>query len=226
MNRDALKERVVAGGVPFALVSPPVSQEPLSGITIRVRGLDDGEHAIALEHDAKLLDFPEFEGKVRVDGTLIRSGERISIRAVASSKGDFECTRCAEPFERLIKADLELEFVPPRLEGDPEDPNIHVFEPLSIPFIDITQDVRDALALSIPMRHLCRPNCKGLCLVCGADLNRETCAHQSDIEKEEEAPAVSQHWSALKGLQERLRAEEENGHGIRPLRRGAGEDGG
>ncbi len=214
MSKDTLKDRVAVGGVPFAMVSPIAVPEPLSGITIRVRGLADGEHPIALEHDAKLLDYHEFEGKVRVDGTLTRSGERIAVRAFASSKGNFECTRCADPFEREIKAEMELEFVPPRLERDPEDPNIHVFEPLTTPYIDITQDVRDALALSIPMRHLCRPNCKGLCLVCGADLNRGTCPHQSGVTEPEESSEGTQQWSALKGLQERLRAEEENGHGI------------
>ena len=186
--------------------------EALSGITIRVRGLADGEHPIALEADAALLDFPEFAGKVKVDGILKRDGERLSIKGVASSKGNFECSRCAEPFDQTIKAPLELEFVPPRLERDPEDPDIHVFEPLVDPYIDITQDVRDALALSIPMRHLCRPDCKGLCPVCGMDLNRGNCGHRAELENE---VAVTPQWSALKGLQERLRAEETNGRGDR-----------
>ena len=47
--------------------------------------------------------------------------------------------------------------------------------------VDLTAWARDALALTVPTQVLCRPDCAGLCPVCGADLNEagEDHAHES-----------------------------------------------
>jgi uncharacterized protein len=171
------------------------------GIQIRVRNLPDGEHPIEIQRFASVLDFPAFQDGLSLKGTLTKEGERIHILAKAVADGHFECTRCSDPFDRTIEALLKVEFVPPRLESDPEDENIHVYDPLAGPAIDITDDVRDALALAIPMKHLCKENCKGLCPTCGKNRNHEDC----DCEMPQE---LNENWSALKDLQSRLRAEE------------------
>ena len=46
--------------------------------------------------------------------------------------------------------------------------------------IDIAPALLQALLLELPMQPLCRPDCKGLCPDCGADLNQQpcTCNHQ------------------------------------------------
>ena len=41
--------------------------------------------------------------------------------------------------------------------------------------IDISKDVRDYLILSVPMKRLCKEDCKGLCYKCGKDLNEGKC---------------------------------------------------
>ncbi|MDP4200663.1 MAG: DUF177 domain-containing protein [Bacteroidota bacterium] len=153
--------------------------------------------------DAAVLDYAPFEDTVRIHGSLVRAGEQIHLKATASAEGSFECTRCTEPFRRIIDAPIALEFVPPRLERDPNDPNVHVYDAAINAYLDITEDVRDALALAIPMKHLCRPDCKGLCPVCGKDLNKGPCGHLEQSEEEIKFPA-------LKSLGERLRAEEGN----------------
>jgi uncharacterized protein len=62
--------------------------------------------------------------------------------------------------------------------------------------IDLTQWARDSLALSVPEQILCRPDCAGLCPVCGGDLNREPHEHA-------EAEADPR-WAALAELRDRL----------------------
>ena len=170
-------------------------------ILIKVRNLDHGDHSIEMSADVASLDYPHFHGAVSINGTLTKSGDRLHFQANVSSEGDFECTRCTEPFEKVISAPLEIEFVPPGLVSDPEDPNVHVYDPLTSAYINITEDVRDALALAIPMKNLCKANCKGLCPTCGKDLNVGSC----DCTPSEE---LSGPWTALKGIKERLRAEE------------------
>lgn len=44
--------------------------------------------------------------------------------------------------------------------------------------VDITDDVRQEIILAYPMVPICRPECKGLCSVCGQNLNEAPCAHQ------------------------------------------------
>ena len=172
-------------------------------IRIKVRGVADGEHRIDFLTDAAALDYPPFQDKVRIFGSLTKSGEQLHVQVGASAVGHFDCTRCTDPFDKSVEVLLNLEFVSPRLERDPEDPNVHVYDSAASAYIDITDDVRDSLALAIPMKNLCRANCKGLCPVCGNNLNSSNCDHGHEEAQETRFPA-------LKSLGERLRAEEKN----------------
>jgi uncharacterized protein len=62
--------------------------------------------------------------------------------------------------------------------------------------LDLSAWARDALALELPDKILCRPDCAGLCPVCGIDLNLEPHAHEQD----ESDPR----WAALAELRDRL----------------------
>jgi len=62
--------------------------------------------------------------------------------------------------------------------------------------LDLSAWARDALALELPDKILCRPDCAGLCPVCGRDLNREPHDH------DEAEPDTR--WSALAELRNRL----------------------
>jgi uncharacterized protein len=42
-------------------------------------------------------------------------------------------------------------------------------------FVDLTENLREDIILELPQRALCRPDCKGLCPVCGKDLNESAC---------------------------------------------------
>ena len=74
-------------------------------------------------------------------------------------------------------------------------------EELSSPYVredqlDLSGWARDSLVLALPGKILCRPDCAGLCPVCGADLNVEPHTH--------EEKAGDPRWSALEELRERL----------------------
>ena len=62
--------------------------------------------------------------------------------------------------------------------------------------LDLSAWARDALALDLPDKILCRPDCAGLCPVCGRDLNREPHDHGE--------PEPDTRWSALADLRDRL----------------------
>ena len=62
--------------------------------------------------------------------------------------------------------------------------------------LDLSAWARDAVALSLPDKILCRPDCAGLCPVCGKDLNVEPHEHETET--------ADPRWSALADLRERL----------------------
>jgi len=61
-------------------------------------------------------------------------------------------------------------------------------------YIDLSGWARDAIALALPDKILCRPDCAGLCDVCGKNLNDEPHTH----EEEHGDPR----WAALEALRE------------------------
>ena len=67
---------------------------------------------------------------------------------------------------------------------------------LEADLLDLSAWARDAVALALPDKILCRPDCAGLCPVCGKNLNDEPHAH-------EEASTDSR-WAALEALREKL----------------------
>jgi uncharacterized protein len=62
--------------------------------------------------------------------------------------------------------------------------------------LDLAAWARDAVALELPDKILCRPDCAGLCAVCGRDLNVEPHTHEDD--------ATDSRWAALEELRQRL----------------------
>ncbi len=62
--------------------------------------------------------------------------------------------------------------------------------------LDLSAWARDAIALSLPDKILCRPDCAGLCPVCGRDQNREP--HEHDEE------ATDPRWAGLAEIRDRL----------------------
>jgi uncharacterized protein len=62
--------------------------------------------------------------------------------------------------------------------------------------VDLSTWARDAVALALPDKILCRQDCAGLCPVCGKDLNAEPHEHEED--------AGDPRWAALENLREQL----------------------
>jgi DUF177 domain-containing protein len=62
--------------------------------------------------------------------------------------------------------------------------------------LDVATWSRDAVALAMPDKILCRPDCAGLCPICGKNLNDEPHVHEEE--------AVDSRWAALEKLREQL----------------------
>jgi uncharacterized protein len=72
----------------------------------------------------------------------------------------------------------------------------HFYEEVSGDDLDISNDIREDLLIALPTKYLCSETCKGLCTLCGKNLNNEECGCQQDSDFDDEVNP----WSALDNL--------------------------
>ncbi len=109
-----------------------------------------------------------------------------------------ECSRCLEHFNFGIDTELSIDLAPMNSLGADGEHEL-VGSELDIEFyegdeIEPRDVIKEQLLISIPMVPLHSPDCKGLCSVCGVDLNKAECGHQRN------APGDFGAFSALKDL--------------------------
>ena len=116
-------------------------------------------------------------------GTVFELGFRVRLHG--------PCYRCLED------AVLELPIAAREYEATSPGGSEELRTPyLEDDRLDLSAWARDALALELPDKILCRTDCAGLCPVCGRDLNREPHEHGR--------PEPDSRWSALAELKDRL----------------------
>jgi uncharacterized protein len=99
---------------------------------------------------------------------------------------ELPCSRCLEPFRAPVDSEFTLRYQP-RSENVGEGEKEIEEDDLSTAYyeneeIDLAQLMREQFYLSLPMKPLCRDECRGLCPVCGTNLNRGTCECRRDWE--------------------------------------------
>ena len=66
--------------------------------------------------------------------------------------------------------------------------------------VDLTDDVREELLLAVPSCFYCSPDCKGICPVCGANLNHASCDCDRTPSEPGPDPAAPSPWDQLDAL--------------------------
>lgn len=107
------------------------------------------------------LDEPDvrFQHEVAYDFFAQVQGNALLVTGKLRVPATLRCSRCVKTFEKVLRVD---EFVFHQELGG-ED------------FADLTANIREDIILELPQRALCRADCKGLCAVCGNDLNEGSC---------------------------------------------------
>ena len=107
--------------------------------------------------------------------------DKDKFRLVGHVKTELElsCSRCLEPFRFPVDADFDLRFLPAS-EMVTEDEREVPEADLGTSYyrddkIDLNELLREQFYLALPMKPLCREECKGLCPQCGTNLNTGTC---------------------------------------------------
>jgi uncharacterized protein len=97
---------------------------------------------------------------------------------------ELSCSRCLEPFTLSVDQAFDLRYQPHVVNTGEGERQIEE-DDLTTAFyendeIDLGQLMREQFYLALPMKPLCREECRGLCSVCGANLNKTTCDCKRD----------------------------------------------
>jgi len=156
---------------------------------------DEAEQAGALATSGRAEVIPEHRGPRNIVAD-------IRLRGQFGGKFQVPCARCVEPVEIPLAADFDLIFRPAGADSEaPErsitapETEIGYYQKDSLSLEDV---LREQVLLSLPVRTLCKPDCKGLCPRCGQNRNLQMCSC-------EEGPSDPR-WEALAGLRGRIKS--------------------
>jgi uncharacterized protein len=125
----------------------------------------------------------------------------IRLRGKYSGLFELPCARCLEPVETTLAAEFDLIFRPAEADSESAERSITAPETEIGYYLEDSLSLEDVLQeqalLALPVRTLCKPDCKGLCPRCGENRNRHACNC-------EEGPQDPR-WEALADLRSRIK---------------------
>lgn len=110
--------------------------------------------------------------------TFSRTQQGLILQGTFTARMELECVRCLEMYTQPVSWSLtELYAFEARSVSEsnllvPEDGRI-----------DLAPLLREYAILEIPIQPLCKPGCKGLCPVCGENLNQNDCGHRPNADE-------------------------------------------
>ncbi len=113
-----------------------------------------------------------------------RIGSEVRLKGSIEAALNLQCSRCLKPFRTDISASVDLVFMPPAEAVDEEKYELASDE-LNTGFyredeIDLGEISAEQVLLNVPMKPLCSEACRGICPLCGTDLNVEDCGCKAE----------------------------------------------
>jgi len=128
-----------------------------------------------------------------------KDGDAVLVRGRLVARVPQHCGRCLEPYTVTIEPRVDARFVPnargrgEELELGPDDLETDVYDN---GVVDLTALLETETTLLLPMKPLCREDCRGLCPICGGNRNATDCHCEVRL--------ADPRWAPLKSWAERL----------------------
>lgn len=122
---------------------------------------------------------------VRVRGRLTKVAEQVYFQGTTSGTLAVPCSRCLETIQSDFSVDMRVVYLPPstrlQIEGEEgvdadDELDLYTHDGLTL---DLRPPVHDNVVLAFPLQPVCRPDCAGLCQVCGENRNETSCTCQT-----------------------------------------------
>ncbi|KZL94450.1 YceD family protein [Clostridium magnum] len=112
---------------------------------------------------------------IKLDGTITKSGDILTLNCAIHAVLELTCSRCLQKFGYSVDMTIEEEFTNNEKANKDED---IIF--IDSDTIDITEVIENNIILTLPIKRLCKEDCKGLCQRCGTNFNLSTCQCEND----------------------------------------------
>ena len=116
----------------------------------------------------------------KVLGEITKTRLEYFLKIKVISKILLECARCLEKFEKDFEENGEYHIkigkdrLGDKKEAEIQEDDINTIY-LDEPVLNLIPLIKEIILLSIPMKPLCKEDCKGLCPICGKNKNKENC---------------------------------------------------
>jgi uncharacterized protein len=117
------------------------------------------EEALGASQYELETDIVKFSKPIKVRAVISKITNAVTANLSLNASMHMNCSRCLEEFEVNFEKKLRLSYPVDKSEA----------------VIDLGPDIREAIIFDYPIKPLCSPDCKGLCLECGKNLNEGIC---------------------------------------------------
>ncbi len=142
--------------------------------------LDGYPNLMAMQEAGECL----FLAPLKVCLKIAKEFDHIRVGGSVETSLNLKCARCLTEYRMDIESPFNIFYM--RAEGIAQDEDVELAEEdlISTTYegdeIDFTAEISEQVILAIPFKPLCREDCRGLCSVCGTDLNETECTCSRD----------------------------------------------
>lgn len=131
---------------------------------INLRLIPDGGLTVEGEEDPSIIDIDDpgavFRRPITYRFRVARAGGILLVRGLLETTASFTCALCLKEYSAPVRV---ADFGREKEVGEDQEK------------IDLTGDIREDIILAIPAKPLCRADCRGICPLCGKELNEGEC---------------------------------------------------
>lgn len=131
-----------------------------------------------------VIDDEDFLSKTHLDKNIEFSGDIFKVEDSVLLTGTIKytfadvCSRCLEDFDNTVVTKFEAIIVS-KLDEDEESDEIQLV--ITDGCVNLDEIIKQMIYLSMPMKSLCKQDCKGICPTCGVNLNLEECKCENNL---------------------------------------------
>lgn len=97
---------------------------------------------------------------IELKAEALKIRDNIDVKIDLKARALMQCSRCLTDTEVILQKDFRLDYTISKQDS----------------FVDLSDDIRQEIILDYPVKPLCNPDCKGLCVKCGKNLNEGQCS--------------------------------------------------
>ena len=122
---------------------------------------------------------------VELEMVIHKDHDRFRLVGRVKTELELACSRCLEPYRMPLDREFDLRYLPagaaaPERDDDDDEGDEVEDDDVAITFyrderIDLNELLREQFYLALPMKPLCREDCRGICPQCGTNRNTASC---------------------------------------------------